>query len=89
MPCAMFCLVVIALTMMSGAHSYSDGATSDSCYSMLPAHHHNDQSLIPPINCSSSGADQCNGMTLTVTHNGVSDVHYICDSEHQGRYHLH
>lgn len=82
MTIAILYAVTAILILLPGVMSYSNGATSDSCYSLLPRHHDNDQVPPPSVNCNSEAA-QCNGLTLTVTRNGISDGYYSCDAEHQ------
>ena len=57
--------------------SFSDGITSESCYSLHQSS--GNGTVIPPILCD-SGA--CNGLRLNVI--GVSDGYYTCDSEYEG-----
>ena len=72
------------VVMLAGVSAYSSGARQESCYSMLTnLTNTTGQDVIPPIACNSSSV-VCDGITLTVTQNGNSDVYYRCDEYYEG-----
>lgn len=64
--------------------AYSSGAPLESCYSMSPIHTDPiTNTIVPSIPCGNNS--NCDGLTLTVTHNGESDGYYRCNEYHQGK----
>ena len=67
-----------------GVDSYSNGSVPESCYTMLPGHiSPGSTTSVSPITCP-SGADECSGLSLTVTQNGTIASHYSCDTDYEG-----
>lgn len=80
----MLAIAAAILALPLGVSAYSSGAPPESCYSMLAIHTDPlTNTMVHSIPCGNN--NNCDGLTLTVTCNGVSDGHYSCNEYHQGK----